>query len=457
LSKISRNDPCPCGSGKKYKKCCLSKNEAVNFELARVRNSWESLNNKLSRFFNSDEWGDEFDLALMEYYHLEKEKEELPEIAEPINFFNWFVLDFFLEEDSRPIEIFIKEKFKSLPSLEQQIVSLLNDSYISLYEVIEALPDKGAHLKDIFSEEQVFVHDKASSNSLKKGIIISARVIKLDNNSYFSDIGPSFKPGNVIEIKDRVQKEIEEYWSEGFNNDSLNVFLKAEGGAFFTGFYLALQDRLMQMFKRMNTTEGDEMVFITAFYDVLDFEKTCNVLKTMPEMELEKETSKKLESIWVVEKKEGFLENIIYGKIVLTPRKLTLECRSNERIKLGKKLLAKHFKGIIKHKIDKIQSYEQMMKEAAKKHVKKPKNEIPQEIQNQLISQHLENHYKKWPDIKIPALDGKSPREAAKDPNLKEKLIWLLKDMEFLEEKRKSESGYGYDVNKIKKELSLDF
>ena len=23
--KISRNDPCPCASGKKYKKCCLSK------------------------------------------------------------------------------------------------------------------------------------------------------------------------------------------------------------------------------------------------------------------------------------------------------------------------------------------------------------------------------------------------------------------------------------------------
>lgn len=23
--KIGRNDPCPCGSGKKYKKCCLDK------------------------------------------------------------------------------------------------------------------------------------------------------------------------------------------------------------------------------------------------------------------------------------------------------------------------------------------------------------------------------------------------------------------------------------------------
>ena len=26
--KIGRNDPCPCGSGKKYKKCCLLKNES---------------------------------------------------------------------------------------------------------------------------------------------------------------------------------------------------------------------------------------------------------------------------------------------------------------------------------------------------------------------------------------------------------------------------------------------
>jgi hypothetical protein len=27
MSKPGRNDPCPCGSGKKYKKCCLAKDE----------------------------------------------------------------------------------------------------------------------------------------------------------------------------------------------------------------------------------------------------------------------------------------------------------------------------------------------------------------------------------------------------------------------------------------------
>lgn len=29
MAKIGRNDPCPCGSGKKYKKCCLKKDEAA--------------------------------------------------------------------------------------------------------------------------------------------------------------------------------------------------------------------------------------------------------------------------------------------------------------------------------------------------------------------------------------------------------------------------------------------
>jgi tetratricopeptide (TPR) repeat protein len=28
MAKIGRNDPCPCGSGKKYKKCCLTRDEA---------------------------------------------------------------------------------------------------------------------------------------------------------------------------------------------------------------------------------------------------------------------------------------------------------------------------------------------------------------------------------------------------------------------------------------------
>nr|WP_238613547.1 SEC-C metal-binding domain-containing protein [Candidatus Oscillochloris fontis] len=35
--KVGRNDPCPCGSGKKYKKCCLAKDEAAARQPAQER------------------------------------------------------------------------------------------------------------------------------------------------------------------------------------------------------------------------------------------------------------------------------------------------------------------------------------------------------------------------------------------------------------------------------------
>ena len=37
MSKIGRNDPCPCGSGKKYKKCCLAKDEQQQLRRATIR------------------------------------------------------------------------------------------------------------------------------------------------------------------------------------------------------------------------------------------------------------------------------------------------------------------------------------------------------------------------------------------------------------------------------------
>jgi len=41
--KIGRNDPCPCGSGKKYKKCCLPKDEAAARERAKATQVTPSL------------------------------------------------------------------------------------------------------------------------------------------------------------------------------------------------------------------------------------------------------------------------------------------------------------------------------------------------------------------------------------------------------------------------------
>jgi len=39
MAKIGRNDPCPCGSGKKYKRCCLASDEAAVREKRAAANA----------------------------------------------------------------------------------------------------------------------------------------------------------------------------------------------------------------------------------------------------------------------------------------------------------------------------------------------------------------------------------------------------------------------------------
>ncbi len=43
MAKIGANEPCPCGSGKKYKQCCRKKDLAQEPEKIRTRLSWESM------------------------------------------------------------------------------------------------------------------------------------------------------------------------------------------------------------------------------------------------------------------------------------------------------------------------------------------------------------------------------------------------------------------------------
>jgi hypothetical protein len=38
MKKVGRNDPCPCGSGKKFKKCCESKLLGKKFQVSKIDN-----------------------------------------------------------------------------------------------------------------------------------------------------------------------------------------------------------------------------------------------------------------------------------------------------------------------------------------------------------------------------------------------------------------------------------
>src|SRR3989454_1056229 len=56
VARIGRNDPCPCGSGKKYKKCCMEKDQERLQDSSRVAGlTVEELRAQQERFLTEDE------------------------------------------------------------------------------------------------------------------------------------------------------------------------------------------------------------------------------------------------------------------------------------------------------------------------------------------------------------------------------------------------------------------
>jgi hypothetical protein len=61
----------------------------------------------------------------------------------------------------------------------------------------------------------------------------------------------------------------------------------------------------------------------------------------------------------------------------------------------------------------------------------------------------------KWVDEKIPALGGKTPRDAVKTPEGREKVEELLRGWENSEERRKREGEPYVDINILRQMLNL--
>src|SRR5260370_27762800 len=49
-AKIGRNDPCPCGSGKKYKRCCMEREATLHEKWSREREACDELTRDMMEF-----------------------------------------------------------------------------------------------------------------------------------------------------------------------------------------------------------------------------------------------------------------------------------------------------------------------------------------------------------------------------------------------------------------------
>ena len=108
------------------------------------------------------------------------------------------------------------------------------------------------------------------------------------------------------------------------------------------------------------------------------------------------------------------------------------------------------------HKADTFQDPVEAMKEHKDKPQKPRENELPMELQKEFYEKYMRKHYEEWFNDHIPALDNKTPLEAIKTPQGKQKVIELLKLYENGEEQNRREGGPVYDLGWVWKRLGIE-
>jgi hypothetical protein len=148
----------------------------------------------------------------------------------------------------------------------------------------------------------------------------------------------------------------------------------------------------------------------------------------------------------------------VLGSLRLEGDRLILECQSRQRLKRGMALLQKLAGAALEEKLTEFQSPQSMMKNAPKNMPKPaPEPSIPPEVERQVVTEYKERHFRSWLDMALPALNGRTPRQAAQEPEHRARLIALLKLVENSEEHERIEGRAWYDVSRLKAELGVDY
>lgn len=205
MKKVGRNDPCPCGSQKKFKKCCLNKQ---NPNTARPK----------PKSSNSIDWRDEVvelikrrDPGMLERWITRVYGGKCSEDEMTPPFLSCFLSAFKMREGLTGAEAYLKKKGPKLPIELRKELNVLQRACLSVWEVVAIERNVGIHLWNRLSGECVFVQDKAASMSVRMHACVLARVVEEDSN-YFIDVvdGRTLSPREFAPVLRAIRRELKE-------------------------------------------------------------------------------------------------------------------------------------------------------------------------------------------------------------------------------------------------------
>jgi len=219
---VGRNDPCPCGSGLKYKKCCLLKEtqeRALDMHAEQMIAAKSAMLGELRSFAVLRLSEDEFKETWLRYrvadsgstsrYTPESTDDEvttppLHKMLEDIPYFIWLFLDCRDEEENRLVEAFANSG-EVEDEDELELVRSVAKATLSPYIVESVERDCRVTLRPLFGGETVELFDRYIARMISKDQVITTRLFSFDGRLHMIGVATMLGPGLRAELRRRLE------------------------------------------------------------------------------------------------------------------------------------------------------------------------------------------------------------------------------------------------------------
>jgi hypothetical protein len=477
MSATGRNDPCPCGSGRKFKHCCLRALDAEDAARMRLRTAEGVLIPALFAYAAA-EFGDEFfDEAWEEFFLGDAVPDDIKGSREfGTTFDPFFAFSFVpdaVETDlppgwpTEPVALhFLHHEVESCPDFHREFIEHACRSHPSFFVVESTAPGRSIDLKDILTGGHFHVLELSASRTLRPGDLTFTRVVTAGGASIMMGASPWVIPPSwhlsVIDFRDQLAPR-----------RRLTLADLSKRDIEIRRLYHQIVDAIVNpKLPTLQNTDGDPIELTTMTYDLgitpaasFDLLRPLATLRGEAHVDDERfDAAGKIEAAvltWLKagNRKHKDWDNTTLGTLRLDGSRLVIEVNSARRRERIAKEISKRF-GLTATLVETTTS--DIVKELKDRSARGGDTAEPMTFSSEpertpeiqaVEAELMRRHWDAWIDTRVPALGNRTPRQAAKTVKGRERLEALLSDFARSAEQRSS--GFQPDLPELRRRLGL--
>ncbi len=424
MKKFGRNDPCPCGSGKKYKQCCLKAEQAKitsdRSEAVPKAINWlftkygqiarEALDERFFGGLDEDEYVMLQDLPGDSYQGI------------MINAMEWFLADGVMTikgQEHRVADLLLDRGGPLFSAEQRQWIELLTTMPLRLYEVVAVISGESITLRDVMLPESppVVIREKSGSRQANPYDLMAARILPVENHFELSGAVYAFPRSRSWDLLEELRNEL-----ECVEPDS--SLAKEITSVIIPYHWLQLFVNAFEMPQLVDHLTGEPLLFVTDHYRVKNWAALDQALSGEADIEGSREEG------WnrLFEGEDGLIRRYLSIDAGKRPDRIKVSYRTQQYADEGRPWFEAVAGTAIVFVSREISDPKGMLANLQPNETKETPapDTLPPEMQTEIIEKRIRQLYADWADKPLPILGDRTPHEAIQTPEGLEQVKFLL-------------------------------